>query len=51
MKRLLALPLLLLASCGTVAPARDIAQWQTSIHDAEITWRVTDPRTVSRTGD
>ena len=43
MKRLLTLPLLLLASCGIVAPARDNAQWQTSTHNVSVTWRATTP--------
>lgn len=43
MKRLLTLPLLLLASCGIVAPARDTAQWQTSTHNVSVTWRATSP--------
>lgn len=40
---LLTLPLLLLASCGIVAPARDNAQWQTSTHNVSVTWRATAP--------
>ena len=48
MKRLLTLPLLLLASCGIVAPARDTAQWQTSTHDVSVTWRATTPGGLGR---
>ena len=48
MKRLLTLPLLLLASCGIVAPARDNAQWQTSTHNVSVTWRATSPGGLGR---
>ena len=49
MKRpLLPLPLLLLASCGIVAPARDNAQWQTSPHNVPVTWRATSPGGLGR---
>lgn len=48
--RLLALPLLL-ASCGFTAPPRDNAQWTSTVHGVEITWRWVTPGALGPNGD
>ena len=43
MKRLLLLAALALTACGIQAPARDNAQWTSTVQGVEITWRATAP--------
>lgn len=44
------IPLLALAltACGIVAPARDNAQWDSTIHGVSVTWRATAPGGLGR---
>lgn len=49
MKRLLLLLTLTLTACNITAPPRDNAQWQTSTHGVDVTWRATAPSALGQT--
>lgn len=44
------IPLLALAltACGIVAPARDNAQWDSTVHGVSVTWRATAPAALGQ---
>jgi len=50
MKRLLLFLPLLLTACRFVAPARDQAQWTTTVHGVQITWRWVTPGALGQSG-